>query len=132
MPILFILSQNMARRRDGTAISCGHRHGAVVCEESDPEQSNDEDAPRDDACVSMLVRPESGEEVLEEGVKMVLLKNIAMGLYPHVENELASSTVPSGKNAVIRARNRLCDTSQCMTPDVAYKGNPYLSGNEMK
>jgi hypothetical protein len=48
-----------------------------------------------------------------------LLIIIAMGLYPQVENELALSCCPSGVSAVMRAKNKLCEMSQCMIPDVA-------------
>ena len=58
--------------------------------------------------------------------------NRAIGLYPHVEKELSESIFPFGKNAVIRARNRLCETNQCMIADVVYSGMSYFKGREMK
>jgi hypothetical protein len=49
-----------------------------------------------------------------------------------VEKELATSTVPSGKKAVMRAKNKLWEMSQCINPEVVYSGIPYLKGREMK
>jgi hypothetical protein len=43
--------------------------------------------------------------------------NKAIGLYPQVEKELSSSTLPSGKKAVMRARNKLWEINQCMIPE---------------
>lgn len=48
----------------------------------------------------------------------------AIGLAPQVENEFLASIVPSGFMAVMRARKRLWEISQCMRPDVAYRGMP--------
>lgn len=56
----------------------------------------------------------------------------AKGLCPHVENELTLSTWPPGQLfgepsphiAVILARKKLCDTSQCIMLDVVYRGMP--------
>ena len=43
----------------------------------------------------------------------------AIGLAPQVEKEFLTSTVPSGLRAVMRARNKLWEMSQCRKPEEA-------------
>lgn len=57
---------------------------------------------------------------------------IAIGLYPHVENELIESVEPSDPIAVTRAKKNACEIIQCIKADDAYNGIPYRNGRDMK
>jgi hypothetical protein len=127
MAVFFdILSERMTGCADCETVRRYQRHDPLVLSETKKDNSNDKSN-----AYKYSFKDASANEV-RRSVLRCLLINRAIGLYPQVENELSLSTLPSGKKAVMRAKNKLCEINQCIIPEETYSGMPYLSGSDMK